>query len=204
MSRQLMRPPDGVIVLDEKMRQECRKRLKLHPDPYNPDNRGYFYEAYNAEEFSEYGIHNEFIQDNEVETRYGSLRGLHFQRGEWSQAKLVRVSEGSVFDAIVDLRVGYPSFGCWYGITLSEANKLQLYIPPGFAHGYVVLTPYAMFHYKVDMPYRQLEEKGIVYNDPILGIQWPIEEEKLIISPKDQNWPQFASLLQGGMPFGNS
>lgn len=204
MSRQLMKLPEGVIVVDQKMRRAYRKRTyKRDFGAYNADSRGYFYEVYNIEEFYEYGISDSFVQDNEVESQYGVFRGLHFQRDPWAQAKLVRVSVGSVFDVIVDLRVGYSSFGCWFGITLSDENKLQMYIPEGFAHGYVSLTPYTIFHYKVDQFWNEDMECGIIYDDPILGITLPIAKEKLIISPKDREWPQFASLLQGGMPFGD-
>lgn len=149
------------------------------------DYRGYFLETYNKNKFSEKIPNTQFIQDNESKSSYGVLRGLHFQKPPYSQAKLVRVIEGEVLDVVVDLRSNSLTFGMHFKITLSGSNKKQLFIPKGFAHGFVVKSQEAIFSYKVDNSYSQKHESGIIYNDPSLGINWEVEKNKLKISEKD-------------------
>jgi len=151
-----------------------------------PDARGYFFEAYKKEEFnSNIGV-VDFIQDNESQSSFGVFRGLHYQSGEFSQAKLVRVIKGNVLDIAVDMRKSSPTFGKHISVELSAENKRQFFIPRGFAHGFLVLSEEAIFSYKVDNPYAPQAEMSIRYNDPALGIDWPISESQLIISEKDK------------------
>lgn len=149
------------------------------------DHRGYFYESYNANSFKEGGINTTFVQDNQARSTYGVLRGLHYQLGEHAQAKLVRVIEGSVLDVVVDLREGSPTYGQSYAIELSAENKKQLFVPRGFAHGYVVLSETAEFFYKCDNFYNKESEGGLIYNDPQLKIDWRVDLEKAQLSEKD-------------------
>ena len=149
------------------------------------DDRGYFYESYNKNSFAAAGIDNVFVQDNQARSSYGVLRGLHYQLGEYAQAKLVRVVEGSVLDVVVDLREGSPTYGKYYSIELSAANKLQLFVPRGFAHGYVVLSEKAEFFYKCDNFYNKASEGGINYKDPKLNIDWQIDLKDAVLSEKD-------------------
>lgn len=149
------------------------------------DERGYFYEAYNKNTFHELGLDYDFVQDNQSFSRKGVLRGLHFQK-EFPQAKLVRVIEGEVFDVAVDLRKDSPTFGKWYGITLSGENKKMFMIPRGFAHGFLVLSETAVFSYKCDDFYHPNDEGGIIYNDPDIGIEWPKVDCELVLSEKDK------------------
>ncbi len=149
------------------------------------DHRGYFYESYNANSFKEGGIAADFVQDNQARSTYGVLRGLHYQLGEHAQAKLVRVIEGSVLDVVVDLREGSPTYGQSYGIELSAENKKQLFVPRGFAHGYVVLSETAEFFYKCDNFYNKESEGGLIYNDPQLKIDWRVDLSKAQLSEKD-------------------
>lgn len=153
------------------------------------DNRGFFYENYNAKTFKESGIEAVFIQDNHSRSAYGTVRGLHYQKGSASQAKLVRCTLGSVYDVAVDLRQGSKTFGQWCGYVLSAENKFQLYIPRGFAHGFSVLSETAEFQYKCDNLYAPAEDRGIRWDDPSLGIDWQVKEP--IISPKDAKLPFF-------------
>lgn len=148
------------------------------------DERGYFYEAYNKNTFHELGLDYDFVQDNQSFSRKGVLRGLHFQK-EFPQAKLVRVIEGEVFDVAVDLRKDSPTFGKWYGVTLSGENKKMFMIPRGFAHGFLVLSETAVFSYKCDDFYHPNDEGGIIYNDPNIGIEWPNINCDLVLSEKD-------------------
>ena len=161
------------------------------PDVYS-DARGYFFESYNREKMMKSGIGNIFIQDNESLSSYGVVRGLHYQLEPFSQAKLVRVVSGAVFDVALDLRKGSPTFGRWYGIILSGENKRQLYIPKGFAHGFSVLSPTAVFFYKCDNQYNKLSERSIRFNDPYLNIDWKISAEQQIVSDKDMVAPLFS------------
>ena len=150
------------------------------------DERGYFAETFKRSEFEAMtGANGNFIQDNESVSRYGVVRGLHFQRGEFWQAKIVRVSRGAVLDVAVDLRAGSPTFGRHVAVELSAENGKQLYIPRGFAHGFAVLTPEAQFQYKVDNVYEPSSEQTLSFNDPAVGIDWRVPESEMIISPKD-------------------
>ena len=152
------------------------------------DERGYFMETYNFNDYKEAGIDMEFVQDNQSCSKKGVLRGLHFQIN-YPQCKLVRVIKGSVFDVAVDLRKDSETFGKWYGIELTAENKKQFYIPEGFAHGFLVLSDTAEFCYKVTDFYHPGDEGGLAWNDPDIGVDWPIPEGmELIISEKDQKW----------------
>lgn len=155
------------------------------------DERGYFYESYNEATFRQAGITNKFVQDNQARSTFGVLRGLHYQIGEFEQAKLVRVIEGECLDIVVDIRKDSPTYGKWYGIRLSAENKMQLFIPGGFAHGYVVLSETAEFFYKCDNFYSKEHEGAIFYNDPTLNIDWEIDLNKVILSEKDKTNPPF-------------
>ena len=159
--------------------------LKVFEPKIWGDNRGYFYESYNYNSFKGAGIDNQFVQDNQARSTYGVLRGLHYQLGEHAQAKLVRVIEGCVLDVVVDLRVGSPSYGKQYAIELSAENKRQLFVPRGFAHGYVVLSETAEFFYKCDNFYSKESEGGLLYNDPQLEIDWKIDLKDAKLSEKD-------------------
>ena len=153
------------------------------------DPRGYFVEAWKKAEFEEHIGKVDFIQDNESKSSRGVLRGLHYQQGEWSQAKLVRVIKGRVLDVAVDIRRSSPTFGRHVAVELSEDNKLQLFIPRGFAHGFLVMSDEAVFTYKVDNAYAPHAEAGILWNDPVLGINWPIRADEVITSDKDMKQP---------------
>lgn len=148
------------------------------------DNRGYFMETYNEQEFKNNGLDYNFVQDNQSKSKKGVLRGLHFQKTH-PQAKLVRVLEGEVFDVAVDLRKGSKTYGKWVGVILSEENKKQFMIPRGFAHGFVVLSETAVFAYKCDDFYHPEDEGGIMWNDPDINIEWPYKGE-LLLSEKDK------------------
>ncbi len=165
----------------------------IKPDVF-ADSRGYFTELYNEERYMEYGIEQRFIQDNLSRSSYGVVRGLHFQRGDAAQAKLVTVIVGKVWDVAVDLRDGSPTYGKWFGVELSDENHLQFMIPRGFAHGFSVLSDTALFCYKCDNLYNKGAEGGIIYNDPALNIDWKIPADKMIVSEKDLLLPYFASL----------
>lgn len=152
------------------------------------DNRGYFMETYNQREMNEAGIDTVFVQDNQSASIRGVLRGLHRQIN-FPQSKLVRVVKGAVYDVAVDLRENSPTYLKWYGIELSEENKKQFFIPKGFAHGFLVLSDYAEFCYKVDDFFRPNDEGGIAYNDPTIGVKWPIGDDmQIILSEKDKAW----------------
>lgn len=152
------------------------------------DNRGYFMETYNQREMNEAGIDTVFVQDNQSASIRGVLRGLHRQIN-FPQSKLVRVIKGTVYDVAVDLREDSPTYLKWYGIELSEENKKQFFIPKGFAHGFLVLSDYAEFCYKVDDFFHPNDEGGIAYNDPTIGVKWPIEDDmRIILSEKDKAW----------------
>ena len=153
------------------------------------DARGYFMESWKEAEFNEHVGPVKFIQDNESKSSYGVLRGLHYQKGAWSQAKLVRVIKGRVLDVAVDIRKSSPTFGQHVMVELSEDNKRQFFIPRGFAHGFLVLSEEAIFTYKVDNPYMPSEEAGIRWNDPALAIEWPIDPTAVQTSEKDLKQP---------------
>jgi dTDP-4-dehydrorhamnose 3,5-epimerase len=157
------------------------------------DARGYFIETYNSRDFkAATGLDIEFVQDNQSRSTKGVLRGLHMQRGAAAQAKLVRVLEGAVLDLAVDLRKGSPSFGQHFAIELTADNNKQFYVPAGFAHGFVVLSEYATFFYKVDKFYEPGNEVGIMYNDKDLDIDWRLPTSELIFSEKDKTLGSFA------------
>lgn len=150
------------------------------------DSRGYFYEAFNKDTFSiNTGIEADFVQDNISKSTKGVLRGMHFQKGEHAQAKLVTVLEGEVQDVVVDLRKGSPSYGKHFSVNLSGINKKQLYVPRDFAHGFLVLSDTAVFSYKCDNYYNKASEGGLRFDCPKLGIQWQLEVENLLLSDKD-------------------
>lgn len=152
------------------------------------DNRGYFMETYNQREMNEASIDTVFVQDNQSASIRGVLRGLHRQIN-FPQSKLVRVIKGTVYDVAVDLRENSPTYLKWYGIELSEENKKQFFIPKGFAHGFLVLSDYAEFCYKVDDFFHPNDEGGIAYNDPTIGVKWPIGDDmQIILSEKDKAW----------------
>ena len=156
------------------------------------DNRGYFVETYAKKDFEAIGITCDLIKDNESFSSRGVIRGLHYQK-EFSQSKLVRVVRGAVYDVAVDLRPGSPTFGEYHGVVLTEENQKQFFIPKSFAHGFLVLSPTAKFVYKCDDYYHPDDEGGIIWNDPTVNIDWPLDEiggaENLVFSEKDQKWP---------------
>lgn len=150
------------------------------------DNRGYFFESWNKAKMEEAGLNYDFIQDNQSKSVYGTIRGLHFQKGEHSQAKLVRVLEGTVLDVAVDLRPNSPTYGQHVAVELSAENNRQLLIPRHFAHGFSVLSPTATFTYKCDNFYNKESEGGLRYNDPDVNVDWKIKPEDAILSDKDK------------------
>lgn len=158
------------------------------------DNRGYFMETHNMKQFSEFGLSMTFVQDNESRSTKGVLRGLHFQKRN-SQGKLVRVTRGKVFDVAVDLRIGSRTYGKWEGVILSEENKKLFYIPEGFAHGFLVLSDEAIFNYKCTNFYSPEYEGGIMWNDPAINIEWPMEGiDNTFLSEKDKNNPSLKEI----------
>jgi dTDP-4-dehydrorhamnose 3,5-epimerase len=155
------------------------------------DERGYFFESYNQRIWSEIGVQNVFVQDNQAFSTQGVLRGLHYQTGDMAQAKLVRVTSGEVLDVAVDLREESPTYGQWYSILLSAENKRQLLVPRGFAHGYIVLSDTAEFCYKCDNFYSKEHEGGLRYDDPVLQIDWQFDLTRVLVSEKDLLLPGF-------------
>ncbi len=170
--------------------------LVVEPSVFG-DERGFFMEGYNERRYREAGIPNRFVQDNLSFSGHGVLRGLHFQNPQ-AQGKLVSVLQGEVFDVAVDIRVGSPTFGEWTGTTLSAENKNQFYIPEGFAHGFVVTSDAALFAYKCTAPYNAQAEGGVLWNDPEIGIRWPVDEP--IVSEKDRNAPLLSEIPEGWLP----
>lgn len=167
--------------------------LVIEPNVYR-DSRGYFLETYHRSRLESLGIGREFIQDNQSRSVHGVIRGLHFQREPHAQAKLIRVTEGTIFDVAVDIRKGSPTFGLWYGLELSAENQLQLLIPDGFAHGFSVLSGHATVFYKCDAYYHPESESGIRFDDPDLRIDWKIDPVSAVISEKDRRLPLFKDL----------
>ena len=150
------------------------------------DNRGYFMETYNKEAFEEGGLTMNFVQDNESRSTKGVLRGLHFQTQN-TQGKLVRATRGAVYDVAVDLRKGSPTYGQWEGVVLTEENKKQFYVPEGFAHGFLVLSDEAIFNYKCTNLYAPQYDSGLLWNDPDIGIEWPLDGiDEILLSEKDK------------------
>lgn len=158
------------------------------------DARGYFFESFSEREFAEKVAPVKFVQDNESRSSYGVLRGLHFQKPPYAQAKLVRVVKGRVLDVAVDLRKGSPTYGKYVAVELSEDNHLQFFIPRGFAHGFCVLSDEVVFQYKCDNYYAPQSEGALIWNDPDLGIDWRIPEEDVVLSDKDKCHPAFKDL----------
>ena len=149
------------------------------------DHRGYFFESYSQKEFEEKVCKTTFVQDNESKSKYGVLRGLHFQKEPYAQAKLVRVVQGSVLDVAVDIRKGSPTFGKHVAVELNDENKRQMFIPRGFAHGFVVLSKTVVFQYKCDNYYAPEAETGIAWDDPVLEIDWKVDAEAVLLSEKE-------------------
>ena len=165
---------DGVVIIEPQVFE---------------DERGYFFESYNQAKMEEAGLHYDFIQDNQSKSCYGTVRGIHFQKGEFAQAKLVRVLEGVVLDVAVDLRKNSPTFGKYVAVELSAENKKQLMIPRGFGHGFSVLSKTAVFAYKCDNVYNKASEGGIRFDDADIGVDWKINPKDAILSEKDKNAP---------------
>jgi dTDP-4-dehydrorhamnose 3,5-epimerase len=158
------------------------------------DARGYFFESYNEKALAAAGIQTAFKQDNQSFSTYGVIRGLHFQLNPYAQTKLIRALEGAIYDVALDLRKGSPAFGKWFGVELSAANKRQLYIPQGFAHGFSVLSEQATILYKCDQFYNPQSEGGVLYCDPTLGIDWKVDASRATVSDKDRLLPTFSAL----------
>ncbi|MCK4879166.1 MAG: dTDP-4-dehydrorhamnose 3,5-epimerase [Bacteroidales bacterium] len=167
--------------------------LVLEPRIFE-DPRGFFYESYHKERLDQHGVDYEFIQDNQSRSSYGVIRGLHYQKEPHTQSKLVRVTEGAIFDVVVDIRPGSPTYGKWFGLEISAENFLQLLIPGGFAHGLSVLSDHATVLYKCDRYYHPESESGIRFDDPDLQIDWRIDPEKAIVSEKDRILPYLKQL----------
>ena len=166
---------DGVVIIE--------------PRIFN-DERGYFFESFSERDFCKEVREVRFVQDNESKSQYGVLRGLHFQKTPYSQSKLMRVIKGAVLDVAVDIRKGSPTFGKHVAVELTEDNHRQFFVPRGFAHGFSVLTPEVIFQYKCDNFYAPQSEGAIAWNDPDLGIDWRIPEDKVILSEKDKHHPR--------------
>jgi dTDP-4-dehydrorhamnose 3,5-epimerase len=160
------------------------------------DHRGYFFESFNQNRFNELiGKNIDFVQDNESFSSKGVLRGLHFQTGEYAQAKLVRVVKGTVLDVVVDIRKDSPTFSKHFSIELSEENKTQLFVPRGFAHGFIVLSDTAIFSYKCDNFYNKSSEQGLRFDDPSLEIDWKLPPNEFIVSEKDLALPTLSNVI---------
>ena len=177
---------------------EIRDVILIKPNIFE-DERGFFMETYKKEEFEKAGITGEFVQDNHSRSKRGVLRGLHFQREPYAQAKIVRCIKGEIYDVAVDLRRGSPTFGKYVGVILSEENKHQVYIPRGFAHGFLVLSEVAEVIYKVDNLYAPKYEGGLVWNDPDINVKWP--NDNPVLSEKDKGWLTLKELTEKGELF---
>jgi len=160
----------------------------IEPKIYG-DSRGYFFESFNEKVMADAGIQTVFRQDNQSFSKYGVIRGLHFQRNPYSQTKLIHAIEGTIYDVALDLRKGSPTFGKWFGVELSAENKRQLYIPQGFAHGFSVMSEQTVILYKCDNFYHPQSEGGVLYNDPALDIDWKVDAAGATISDKDKILP---------------
>jgi dTDP-4-dehydrorhamnose 3,5-epimerase len=178
------------------IKTELEGVLIIEPSVFG-DERGYFYESFNAKRFQEQtGIEVNFIQDNESKSKYGVVRGLHFQSGEYAQAKLVHVAKGRILDIAVDIREKSPTFGQYIAVELSDVNHRQLFIPRGFAHGFSVLSEDAVFQYKCDNYYNPQSERGILWSDPSIGIDWQLPASDIILSEKDKKHPLLKDLCE--------
>ena len=166
----------------------------IEPDVFG-DHRGWFYETYNVERYRNAGINSTFVQDNESFSSKGVVRGLHWQAAPHTQAKLVRVIQGAVWDVAVDIRKGSPSFGKHVAVTLSADNRRQFFIPRGFAHGFIVLEDNTLFSYKCDNLYCPASERGMRFDDPVLGIQWPDVVSTIVLSDKDSKLPLLKDIV---------
>lgn len=173
--------------------------VKLLAPKVIEDSRGFFMESYNRRDLAELGIAHEFVQDNHSRSSHGVLRGLHYQIGH-AQAKLVRVTRGSVFDVVVDIRRGSPNFGRWAGAELSEGNRLSLFAEAGFAHGFLVLSDVADFQYKCSDFFSAKDERGLPWNDPEIGIDWPLDGLDPLLSERDRGWRSLASMAAEDLP----
>ena len=163
------------------------------------DHRGFFMESYSRRRLAEIGIDRYFVQDNHSRSVQGVLRGLHYQLGQ-PQAKLVRATRGRVYDVVVDVRRGSPTFGRWAGAELSEDNHLILFAAEGFAHGFLVLSEVAEFQYKCSDFYNREEERGLAWNDPKIGIEWPLNGGEPVLSDRDRQWGPFAEVAEEDLP----
>lgn len=173
-------PIDGLLIIEPRVFR---------------DARGYFVETYNEQRYREAGVDATFVQDNQSCSTYGVVRGLHFQKPPYTQAKLVSCTKGRVLDVAVDLRKESPTYGKWYAVELSEENHRQFYIPRGFAHGFSVLSEQAVFTYKCDNLYHPEAEGGLLLSDPDVAIDWQVPEDKHVISEKDTKHPLFKDLI---------
>ena len=167
----------------------------LEPEVYT-DERGYFFESYSQQRFDEVVNPIRFVQENESKSRYGVIRGLHYQRGDAAQAKLVSVVRGCILDIAVDIRKSSPTFGKYVAVEISEDNKRQIFVPRGFAHGFAVLSDEAVLQYKCDNYYAPSEERGIAWNDPAIGIEWGIPEDVATLSNKDIQNPRLTDAVE--------
>jgi dTDP-4-dehydrorhamnose 3,5-epimerase len=168
--------------------------IRITPQRFG-DHRGYFSEVFKDQWFRETIANVSFVQDNQsLSSAAGTVRGLHFQLEPFAQGKLVRCIQGSIFDVAVDIRAGSPSYGKWVGAELSAENGDQLWIPAGFAHGFATLAPDTIIHYKVTAPYSARDDRGVLWNDPAIGIKWPLPETDAILSDKDRRQPTLADL----------
>ena len=172
------------------IKTELEGLLIIEPKVFN-DSRGYFYESYNESRFQDAGLKYIFVQDNQSKSAYGVIRGLHYQLEPYAQTKLIRVLQGKIFDVAVDIRKGSSTFGKWFGLELSEDNYKQLLIPKGFAHGFSVLSQTAVILYKCDDFYTPNAERGIIYNDKTLNIDWHVRPDDAIVSDKDKELQAF-------------
>ena len=184
----------GIILFMPFIKTDIPDLLIFEPKVFE-DSRGYFYESYNRKAFEAEGLNYEFIQDNQAASTYGVVRGLHYQHDPHAQTKLIRALQGSIIDAVVDIRKGSPTFGKVFTIELSEANKKQLLVPKGFAHGYSVISEAAVVMYKCDNYYQKEAEGSINLNDPALDIDWQVPADKRILSEKDIAAPLFADCV---------
>jgi len=183
-----------VRVIDEPL-----PGVKLIEPEVHEDHRGFFMESYNRRRFSEIGITENFVQDNHSRSARGVLRGLHYQLGR-AQAKLVRATRGRVFDVVVDIRRGSPTFGRWAGAELSEENRLQFYAPAGFAHGFLVLSEAAEFQYKCSDFYSAADERGLPWDDPGIAIEWPLAGLEPNLSERDRGWVPLSVVPESDLP----
>lgn len=184
-------------MIDRIIRLPIEGLLLIEPKVFG-DERGYFFESYSERDLFEALGDVHFVQDNESLSRYGVLRGLHFQKAPYMQAKLIRVVRGTVYDVAVDIRKGSPTFGQYHGEILSAENHHQFYIPKGFAHGYSVLSDEALFQYKCDEYYHPEAEAGLAWDDPDLGIDWHLPAGDVILSEKDRRHPSLKTWTEQG------